>query len=43
MSSIHCYHSQSYTRVEDATHGSDFFKYGHVGTFDVFQTNSYEY
>ena len=35
--------SQSYFKREDASHGDDFFKYGHVGTFDVFQQNSYEY
>ncbi|MEY3010344.1 MAG: hypothetical protein RLZZ314_986 [Bacteroidota bacterium] len=35
--------SQSYSRVEDASHGDDFFKYGHVGKFDVFQRNSYAY
>jgi len=41
--SIMADYSQSYTRIEDASHGDDFFKYGHVGKFDVFQTNSYEY
>ena len=41
--SIMADYSQSYTRIEDASHGDDFLKYGHVGKFDVFQTNSYEY
>ena len=36
-------YSQSYFKREDASHGNDFFKYGHVGTFDVYQQNSYEY
>ena len=36
-------YSQSYFKREDASHGDDFFKYGHVGTFDVFQQNSYDY
>ena len=36
-------YSQSYFKREDASHGDDFFKYGHVGTFDVYQQNSYEY
>lgn len=35
-------YSQSYTKREDDTHQDDFFKYGHVGTFDVFTQNSYE-
>jgi hypothetical protein len=41
--SIMADYSQSYFKREDASHGDDFFKYGHVGTFDVFQQNSYEY
>ena len=36
-------YSQEYNRIVDANHGSDFFKYGHVGKFDVYQTNSYAY
>ena len=41
--SIMADYSQSYFKREDASHGDDFFKYGHVGTFDVFQQNSYDY
>ena len=41
--SIMADYSQSYFKREDASHGDDFFKYGHVGTFDVYQQNSYEY
>ena len=41
--SIMADYSQSYFKREDASHGNDFFKYGHVGTFDVYQQNSYEY
>jgi hypothetical protein len=41
--SIMADYSQSYSKVEDASHGDDFFKYGHVGRFDVYQQNSYAY
>ena len=36
-------YSQAFNKVEDAGHRDDFFKYGHVGKFNVFQTNSYAY
>ncbi len=36
-------YSQSYQRVQDLSHGDNFFRYGHVGRFDVFKRNSYEY
>ena len=35
--------SQSYFKREDTSHGDDFFKYGHVGKFDIYQQNSYAY
>ena len=41
--SIMADYSQSYFKRQDISHGDDFFKYGHVGTFDVFQENSYTY
>ncbi|MGB1578022.1 MAG: carboxypeptidase regulatory-like domain-containing protein [Flavobacteriales bacterium] len=41
--SIMADYSQSYFKREDATHGDDFFKYGHVGKFDIYQQNSYGY
>lgn len=36
-------YSRSFNRSQDDTHKDDFMKYGHVGKFDVFQQNSYEY
>ncbi|MDE0721857.1 MAG: carboxypeptidase regulatory-like domain-containing protein [Flavobacteriales bacterium] len=36
-------YSQSYYNSQDANHRDDFFKYGHVGTFDVYNRNSYDY
>ena len=36
-------YSQSYQRVQDLSHGDNFFRYGHVGTFDVYKRNSYGY
>jgi outer membrane receptor for ferrienterochelin and colicin len=36
-------YSQSYQRVQDLSHGDNFFRYGHVGKFDVYKRNSYEY
>jgi outer membrane receptor protein involved in Fe transport len=41
--SIMADYSQSYAKTEDASHGDDFFKYGHVGYFDLYQQNSYAY
>ena len=41
--SIMADYSQSYFKRQDISHGDDFFKYGHVGTFNVFQQNSYNY
>jgi len=34
-------YSSSYNRSEDATHGGNLFRYGHVGNFDIFRTPSY--
>ncbi|MCB0760730.1 MAG: carboxypeptidase-like regulatory domain-containing protein, partial [Flavobacteriales bacterium] len=34
-------YTKSFTRAQDETHKDDFFKYGHVGRFDVFTENSY--
>jgi len=34
-------YSQSYNRTEDPTHKNNLFRYGHVGTFDVFRAPSY--
>jgi hypothetical protein len=34
-------YSQSYNRSEDAIHGNNLFRYGHVGTFDIYRTPSY--
>ncbi|MGY8916939.1 MAG: carboxypeptidase regulatory-like domain-containing protein, partial [Flavobacteriales bacterium] len=36
-------YSQSYFNSQDANHRDDFFKYGHVGKFDVYNRNSYGY
>ncbi len=36
-------YSQSYFNSQDANHRDDFFKYGHVGTFNVYNRNSYDY
>ena len=36
-------YSQSFRSTEDANHRDDFFKYGHVGKFEVFDRNSYAY
>ena len=36
-------YSQSYRSTQDANHRDDFFKYGHVGKFEVFNRNSYDY
>jgi len=35
-------YSRGVGRVRDQNHGDDFFKYGHVGTFDLTQRNFYE-
>ncbi len=36
-------YTQSSNRQEDPRHQDNFFRYGHVGSFDVYQQNSYEY
>jgi len=36
-------YSQSFRSTQDANHRDDFFKYGHVGKFDVYNRNSYGY
>lgn len=36
-------YTQNTRRRQDPNHRQDFMKYGHVGYFDVFQENSYEY
>ncbi|MGB1076383.1 MAG: carboxypeptidase-like regulatory domain-containing protein [Flavobacteriales bacterium] len=36
-------YTQSFQRVQDANHGDNFFRYGHVGRFNVFSRESYEY
>lgn len=36
-------YTQSSNRQEDPRHQDNFFRYGHVGAFDVSQRNSYEY
>ncbi len=36
-------YSQSFQRVQDVSHGDNFFRYGHVGKFDVYKRNSYGY
>lgn len=36
-------YSKTFDRTQDDTHKDDYFKYGHVGTFDVLQQNTYEY
>ena len=36
-------YSQNYQRVQDLSHGDNFFRYGHVGQFDVYKRNSYAY
>lgn len=34
--------TRGFKRREDESHGSDLFKYGHVGYFDIIQGNTYE-
>ena len=41
--SIMADYSQSYFKRQDISHGDNFFRYGHVGKFDVYQQNSYRY
>lgn len=36
-------YSQSYSNTQDASHQDNFFRYGHVGQFDVYNRNSYDY
>ena len=36
-------YSQTYSKTQDANHQDNFFRYGHVGTFDVYSQNSYDY
>lgn len=36
-------YSQSTATRQDPNHQDNFFRYGHVGTFDVYQQDSYEY
>ena len=36
-------YTQTYQRVQDASHGDNFFRYGHVGTFNVYNQESYDY
>ena len=36
-------YSQTYSNVQDATHKDNFFRYGHVGKFDIYNRNSYAY
>lgn len=36
-------YSQTYSNVQDASHQDNFFRYGHVGRFDVYNRNSYAY
>jgi outer membrane receptor for ferrienterochelin and colicin len=36
-------YSQSFQRVQDKNHEDNFFRYGHVGRFDVYKRNSYNY
>ncbi|NNE56271.1 MAG: TonB-dependent receptor plug domain-containing protein, partial [Flavobacteriales bacterium] len=36
-------YSKTFDRTQDDTHKDDYFKYGHVGTFDVLQQNTYEF
>jgi len=36
-------YSKNYGWVEDATHGDNYFNYGHVGTFDILKSPSYEF
>ena len=36
-------YSQSFQRVQDLSHGDNFFRYGHVGRFNVYKQNSYGY
>lgn len=36
-------YTNSYNRVQDASHEDRFFRYGHVGAFNVYDRNSYEY
>lgn len=36
-------YSQSYSNTQDANHQDNFFRYGHVGQFDVYNRNSYSY
>ncbi|MBM71657.1 MAG: hypothetical protein CL847_02605 [Crocinitomicaceae bacterium] len=36
-------YSQTYSNTQDANHQDNFFRYGHVGQFEVFRQNSYGY
>jgi hypothetical protein len=36
-------YTKTYLKQQDDTHKDDYFKYGHVGTFDVLQQNTYQY
>ena len=36
-------YTQTFQRVQDASHGDNFFRYGHVGTFNVYNQRSYDY
>ena len=36
-------YTQTYQRVQDASHGDRFMRYGHVGAFNVYDRNSYQY
>jgi hypothetical protein len=36
-------YSKSTSKTEDKTHKDDFFKYGHVGYFDILEQNTYEF
>ena len=29
--------------IEDNVHGDNYFNYGHIGTFDIYKTPSYEF
>ena len=36
-------YSKNYGWVEDKTHGDNYFRYGHIGQFDISKTDSYEF
>ena len=36
-------YSQTYSNTQDANHQDNFFRYGHIGRFDIFSQNSYGY